>query len=417
MPASSSRQAWSVQSEEDRAMVQRQLERMVQHQHFKSSRRYCEFLRFVVEESLNGNAEQLKERTIGFSVFNQLPSYDTSSNSIVRVAAGEVRKRIAQYYRHAIPEDEVFIELPVGSYAPQFYLCETVATAIGPIPSLSVPPDVLPPEELELVSASAPQQAEERPRTWARSAWLIFAAVATASVVIMLLIRRPSNPADRIWQTMVSDQPVTICLGAVMKDGSTEPEKDAPGQNSSPGSHSILLLDVPLMATVSAAVGHAGGNVRVLDMLHANFSDLQQSPSVLLGAFNNRWTLHLQTPLRYQFAKLTNAETYEIVDTRNPTSKVYIVDANKPYDKFTQDYGLVAHFLSPTTGKWTMIIAGVSANGTEAAGDVLTNQSLLQTISARSPRNWEEKNFEILVATQVIDGQNGPPKILDTFFW
>src|SRR5580692_1095021 len=84
-----------------------QLERLVRSRHFRNSKRYPTFLRFVVEQTLAGKTESLKERTLGVDVFARPSHYDTNEDPIVRVTAGEIRKRIAQYYQEPGHEDEL----------------------------------------------------------------------------------------------------------------------------------------------------------------------------------------------------------------------------------------------------------------------------------------------------------------------
>src|SRR5580658_8310319 len=103
-----------------RSEVTQQLERTVRSRHFRNSKRYPSFLRFVVEQTLAGKTEALKERTLGTDVFARRSDYDTNADPIVRVTAGEVRKRIAQYYQESGHEHELRIDLPLGSYVPHF---------------------------------------------------------------------------------------------------------------------------------------------------------------------------------------------------------------------------------------------------------------------------------------------------------
>src|SRR5580700_6076693 len=119
-------------SEEDKAAVVQQLERLLQNPHFHKSKRFPVFLKFVVTEALAGRADHLKERTLGVEVFGKDPSYDTTDDPIVRVTAGEIRKRIAQYYQEPGHEQEIKVLLPAGSYAPQFCFPEEAKLATRP---------------------------------------------------------------------------------------------------------------------------------------------------------------------------------------------------------------------------------------------------------------------------------------------
>jgi hypothetical protein len=104
----------------DRQTVQLELERILASPHFRSSRRYPALLQYVVEKTLANDLDVLKERTLGVEVFHRVPDYDTNADPVVRFSAGEVRRRIAQYYRENPLDSAVEIALPVGSYVPLF---------------------------------------------------------------------------------------------------------------------------------------------------------------------------------------------------------------------------------------------------------------------------------------------------------
>ena len=75
--------------------VQQQLERILVHPLFSHSKRYPLLLRWVVERSLEGRASQLKERTLGIEVFGRDPNYDTNTDPVVRITAGEADRGVA----------------------------------------------------------------------------------------------------------------------------------------------------------------------------------------------------------------------------------------------------------------------------------------------------------------------------------
>ena len=109
------------------ALVRAALNQVLQSQGFRSSRRSQDFLRYVVERTLEGQADALKERTIGIDVFGRSSSYDPSDDATVRVKAGEVRKRLGLYYASEGRLDEIRIDLPHGAYVPEFHRIEAPA--------------------------------------------------------------------------------------------------------------------------------------------------------------------------------------------------------------------------------------------------------------------------------------------------
>ena len=92
--------------ENAKQVVLLELERILKSPPFRNSNRCKEFLTYVVSNSLEGPSENLKERTIGVEVFHRGPHYSTGDDPVVRVNAGEVRRRLGQYY-DAGPTDTI----------------------------------------------------------------------------------------------------------------------------------------------------------------------------------------------------------------------------------------------------------------------------------------------------------------------
>jgi TolB-like protein/thioredoxin-like negative regulator of GroEL len=99
---------------------------------FASSKRSQDFLQLIVEHALEGEVDNLRERMIGAEMFGRPIDYDTGSDSVVRVKATEVRKKLAQYYLERNGAPSVRIELPSGSYVPRFIFEPLTATASPP---------------------------------------------------------------------------------------------------------------------------------------------------------------------------------------------------------------------------------------------------------------------------------------------
>jgi hypothetical protein len=108
---------------------------------------------------------------------------------------------------------------------------------------------------------------------------------------------------------------------------------------------------------------------------------------------------------------------YWIRDRRNPARKDWEIDMGQPYTKLTEDYAIVARFMNPSTERMTVIAAGIGQYGTMAAGEFVTNEKYMKDLAATAPAKWEHKNFEAVLATRVIDGSTGPPRVLATWFW
>src|SRR5271170_1081710 len=133
-------------SEEEKNAIHLQMERLVANPHFSHSRRFPSFLRFVIDHTISGRADVLKERTLGVEIFGKNADYDTASDPIVRVTATEIRKRIAQYYQDPGHENELRISLIPGSYIPQFHWPQNERKEGADDPEAAVLPGPHPPE-------------------------------------------------------------------------------------------------------------------------------------------------------------------------------------------------------------------------------------------------------------------------------
>ncbi|HEY2466331.1 MAG TPA: hypothetical protein VGI45_00645 [Terracidiphilus sp.] len=108
-------------SPEQQGLVREHLERILVSHAFAGSKRTQDFLRLVVNHALDGDLDSLKERMIGAEMFGRPVSYDTGSDSVVRVRASEARKKLALYYGENHDTSQIRIEIPSGSYVPRFH--------------------------------------------------------------------------------------------------------------------------------------------------------------------------------------------------------------------------------------------------------------------------------------------------------
>ncbi len=100
--------------------IQAELERVLASRYFREAYRLNRFLRFIVEVTLRGEGATIKEYVLALEVFDSSPQFDTKADSKVRVQAGNLRNRLAEYYGAEGRGDPVRIEIPKGSYVPVF---------------------------------------------------------------------------------------------------------------------------------------------------------------------------------------------------------------------------------------------------------------------------------------------------------
>jgi TolB-like protein len=100
--------------------VRAQLERILQSRALLGSEQLKRFLRLVVERTLNGQTDLLKEYNLGLEVFQRPPSYDPKADPIVRVQARRLRAKLDEYYATEGARDMLLVQMPKGAYVPVF---------------------------------------------------------------------------------------------------------------------------------------------------------------------------------------------------------------------------------------------------------------------------------------------------------
>jgi hypothetical protein len=401
--------------------VRVQLERIRSSQPFRSSRHCVLFLDFVVQAALRGDQDTIKERTLGVEVFGRDPNYDTNQDPVVRGTASEVRKRLAQYYQISGHEQELRIDLPSGSYLPEFHRTT----------------------EASLVRAPRPDSiASRKHRLWLYG----FIALMLVATVLLGLSRRlgkAQSTVDQFWAPILgSPGSVLLCVGQPKVYNFLEPLESevtkrlpGPGQPRFPlgrpdGQLSIDLGrvvpmwdryisigDAICLSDVAGVLAEKGHAYHIRGGASTSFADLRENPTVLIGAFTNDWTLRLTGELRFSLRRDANGGSPHVYDRLNPSDRKWQLTNEWPDWKMPLDYAIVSRLLDPTTGKIAVTAAGITQYGTAAAGEFLTNPEYLSRAIRQAPRDWQHMNIQVVLATRVIGGTAGPPQVLATQFW
>jgi hypothetical protein len=350
---------------------------------FRSSRQCQVFLTYVVERTLAGENDLLRERVIGTEVFGRSPDYEPSEDPVVRVRAAEVRKRLAQYYQnHA--GSLVQIDIPPGSYRAAFHW----KTGRLPAPAIR----------------TAKRISQRRGAVFA-----VLAMAASATAVRTLHSAAPSA-LDQFWApALTSPKPILIYNATTTVF-------------HSPNASSSVRDFIPIRGQYTC-IGDAYASVvlgslfsrkgKLYQMRYGDdltFGDLRYQPSILIGAFNNVWTLEMTNELRFVFDK------HPTIRDRSD-NRLYVPADLKPDGRATEDYAIVSRVFDSKTGELLIAAAGITQYGTRAAGEFLTSARLMTALATSAPRNWPRKNLQVLLRTKVVDDTPGPPSIVKTYLW
>jgi hypothetical protein len=419
---------------ESKLAAREQLNRILESHHFHSSKRCSLFLRYVVEHTIDNHHDPLKERTLGIEIFGRDAMYDTAQDPVVRTTAGEVRKRLAQYYQEPSRQQETRISLPAGGYVPEIHLPTDV-------PALA---QVAPPAR-ESTAAPIPQSQPQK-----KIGWWTFAiglgTLALAASAVLVGVRLRQTGLDRFWAPFVQAQePVIVCLGqphAYLFDQKVQTTLDRWFESKTIGSANgndagrrppsiaavpfedivpafdrhISLSDAQAFTHIAGWLEQKGRTVQLRGVRETSLANLRGKPCILVGAFNNEWNLGLTGELRFYFESDGDLANF-VRDRRNPGKSDWKVVNTWPYSRPPTDYAIVSRVVNPTTEQTVVTIAGITGFGTQTAGEFLTNETYLAEALKQAPSDWQRKNMQVVLSTRVMSGTAGPPQVLAVHFW
>ncbi len=410
----------------DESAILQELGNILASPPFRNSSRSKQFLSYVVQHRLDGHDELLKERSIGADLFHRPADYATGDDPVVRVQAGEVRRRLEQYY-HEFPKlSDVRIDLPVGTYVPEFHHT---------------------PVELPVDAATQPFPLHEPSSKWKLLAWTAL-AINLALVVVLVApgiqrkLARPS-PLQQFWAPVFStSQPVLVCLPkpilyrpsfslydkyAKTHPGTFQTQVDRFNQSLPLDPNERILWrdmltfpdfglvsgDVYAAFRISEALGRIGKPSQIRIGNESSFDELRNSPAVLIGAFSNRWTMEMTSDLRFVFEERDGI--LWIHDRTSPDKKWFC--RLGPHREVVVDFGVVTRLLDSKTGHSVVSVAGITAPGTDAAAQFISDPEYLSELARTAPPGWEKKNMQVVVQTSVIDAGASPPHVVAVYYW
>jgi hypothetical protein len=157
------------------------------------------------------------------------------------------------------------------------------------------------------------------------------------------------------------------------------------------------------------------GQFRVLSASDTGFAQLREGPFVLIGAFDNPWTMRITQDLPMGFEYDNHVR--EVVDRKSAPKKIWTLQWQVPGKSLARDYAIVARLHDTVTGEPVIILAGILGEGTEAASEVVSNPAYLDVMLQKAPKNWDRLNLEAVIEAKVIEGHPGPPTVIAVEAW
>jgi hypothetical protein len=417
---------------------------------FRTSKQCQNFLRYVVLNTLDGKDDALKERVIGAAVLERSPDYNTSDDPVVRIRAADVRKRLAMYYQDEGLDAAIRITIPSGSYRAFFHQADPhpeamIAHPVPPGPghisddlglSTSVietlvhfpaaAPGSLPSED----SITSPATDSQKPASGhsqtrnRRTVLALLLAVFIASVAgpIVWYQKAQSQKQFTLFWAPTLDQPrppiIYVGSNAVYRlsnnflDRYQQAHPDYNGLESLPAIDPTATIrggdlyeddkDFVGLGDVAAAVSIStffkGRDVHY-DLRFGRdivFGDFQTTPVILIGAFNNNWTLELNDKMPYRFIVINGIKRLE--GPEHTWQTWY-----GPNDAPREDYALITREISPKSGEPVIAVAGLDQTGTRAAAEFVSTPALLDAALSKLPPGWQNKKVQIVLHTNIVN--------------
>lgn len=376
---------------------------------FCNSKRYPALLQYVVEETLEGRGDLVKERTLGVEVFHRKPSYDTSEDTIVRYTAGEVRRRLSLYYLEHSSPSGLHVVLPTGSYVPIFMRTAPSSPEPASNPLVEAAMDT----PLDAITNHA-QQPPPQYRIKFLKTWLIpiCALIVVFVGAFQFYAAHKSQSLDTFWTPVLNSREIVLICPGIIVTTSAATHAGSVSLAEKSAEYPFLTMEMAAAVTRTANILHSNGVAyHVQPSAQTTLTDMRERPVIMMGLYNNEWTKRLLDTLRFHLAAVEG-----IIDA-NDTHRIWIRDHSIPYSEST-DYAIIALVHdNKITGGPVVVIGGLGRNGTEGASQFVTTPQYLDMLNKSVGGNWRNKNIEVVLKVPVIDSKTGPPSIEAVQVW
>ncbi len=355
-----------------------EVQRILHSPQFRRAPKLQRFLELVCDYHFQNRSAEINEFTIATQAFGKGQDFEPSADSLVRVQAREIRRRLREYYQGEGKASRLILDIPIGRYAPVF-------TSLDVVPAV---PAVL--------------AAPVRRVPSLRSAWLILTGTVLACGALLIaadherrLLIRTASAAGRVntlsapiaglWNRFLdSDVPTLLVVSnptvgecAEQKQGATGCPDEYTGMGEAVAIHLITTLFRSAKQTLIVKPSRI-----------VNADDIQRYNLVLLGGKSvNIWTRRLGNDL-------------SLDDSNPPQQYETIMDAKT--GQVTRDRAIVALRKHPVSGRWVLFLWGRHSQGTHAAAEASTDERFLAQL--KWPAGAFPDSFHVLVGVNVTDG-------------
>ncbi|WP_052294853.1 hypothetical protein [Acidobacterium capsulatum] len=402
---------------------------------FSKSEFLQKFLLHICELHLQDRDEEIREQNIGVRVFGRAPSYNPGDDNIVRNYAVQLRKRLNLYFEREGSQESFRLEIPRGAYIPVFHARPSLA---GPQPALAASA-----EETTPISPAPGSHPQVPP---ARKDWrmfligLLFASLLWGTCWLAYT-SASSPPAPKVasrplWATLFSRGHDTLIVPAdagvgILQNLSQQPASltsysngeylsSVRVKNADQGSIDDLrtqrytsMVDLDITTRLSHLPEVIPDHLIIRYARDLRIDDLRGNNVILLGAIHtDPWINLLQANLNFKFVCDRRVNDCYILNTHPAPGErpLYRSNLKSPY---RETYSVVALLPNLDHTGWILLIEGLDMAGTEAAANILMNDSAMRPVIQKAfTRNGKPRAFELLIQTGSLEAEALPAGIV-----
>ena len=389
-----------------------QIDRLLNSHVLHGSESLCKLLRYLAEHSLDHPGSPLKEYQIATEVFGRSPNFDPQSDSTIRVQAGRLRLKIAEYYASEGADDSIQVEIPKGSYAVSFQRRE-------PSPARQ--------QSLSQSARPGSMAAEGRTDTkWKLASLVLLALLIVAATTIALLLGRGPRPADKasepvpaafatFWKTFANgpEEPwVIFSNGPFVGRPETGMRYFDPARDSRDEilEHYTGVGEVLAIHALDHTFGLLRRQIRVKRGSLLSLDDVKNNDMIFVGSPAENLTLReIPSTQDFVFHNLDSGPRkgdLAIVNVHPESGESQYWIGTPSHISLIEDYSIVAlvHGLNPA--KSVLILAGTTTLGTQAAVEFVCQPDSIEELLRRLqvPIGGELKPFEAVLRVKVTRG-------------
>ena len=389
-----------------------QIDRLTNSHSLRGSESLCKLLHYLAEHSLDHPGTTLKEYQIATEILGRSTDFDPQSDSTVRVQAGRLRVKLAEYYAHEGPDDPIVVEVPKGSYSLTFHARTPASFAPGVGPRLE--------ERRRTEPRSAPY------RGWAIAVGALSALLVASLVTIAVLwsarsrsqvaAKDPAPAAYQIfWSPFVTaPEPPWVIFSNANFVG--RPQTNMRYFNPASDSREVILDhytgvgEVLAVHELDRVFGLLNRQLRVKRGALFSLDDVRNNDLIFIGSpAENLTLLEIPGTQEFVFQKVNSGPRkgdVEVINVHPAPGESEGFLASPSSQSVSEDYAIVGLKPGLDPAHSMLILAGTTTVGTQAAAEYVCREDSLAELLQRLgvSKAGEIRPFEALLRVKVTHG-------------